>query len=392
MKKSGILLGSEVTVKVPYQGTADQIRGIITEVDSTTITVTEKLDEKAEEAGKVARVVKVPKASAEVLAFHKNPNVPEAVVEDGVLTVNGEAVRTGFEVLEVLITLANRVYVTAAVEDTDRVDVYSYNVAKDEFYKVTNKALALDTDTLTEIGTSVIVPYLNKYEDEEDVTKDDGSIEKVPYEVLEETGYLIISTNSTFAAIIKTELGNSPIIDARTLGDSSAFFVTTSTIKTKGAPSLDNGIDDYDDDDYDDDYDDDDDDDYYDSRTCAATNTGRIVPLEDGKIIIRVYKVQGRHLTSIGAVELDGEYVSAVIAGRTAVIKTTKTIHVNVAGRIYEINDKIALKELDGFDFVVKNELKNGVLKIWFSNKNAELKVYSVTPAEDARGPIIEVQ
>ena len=380
MKKSGILLGSEVTVKVPFQGTADQIRGTIIEVDSTTITVTEKLDEQAEEAGKVARVVKIPKTSAEVLAFHKNPNVPDAAVEDGILTVNGEVVRTGFEVLAVLATLANRVYITTAVEGTDRVDIYSYNVAKDEFYKVTNQALALDIESLTEIGTSVIVPFLNKREEEE-VTAEDGTIDKVKFDVLEDTGYLVISTNSTFATIVKTELCNSPILDARALGDSAAYFVTTSTIKTANSPSLDY---------IDDSYDNEDDDD--DCRTCSAANAGRIVPIEDGKVIVRAYKAQGRHITAIGAVELDGEYVSYVIAGRTAVIKTTKAIHVDIAGRIFDIIDKVALKELDGFDFVVKEDCKNGILKIWFTNKDAEIKVYSVTPADDARGPIIDVQ
>lgn len=394
MKKSGILLSSEVTVKVPYKGTADQIRGIITEVDSTTITVTEKLDEKAEKAGKVARVVKLPKASAEVLAFHKNPNVPEAVVEDGVLIVNGDTVRTGFEVLAVLASLANRVYVTVPVENSDRVDVYSYNVAKDEFFKVTNQALALDSDSLTEIGTSVIVPYLNKHEDTEEISKDDGSKESVPFDVLEETGYLMISTTSTFASIVKTELGNSPIIDAKSFGDEAAFFVTTSSVKTKGAPSLgyrnDDYDDDYDNDSYDEDKDEDEDDGYV-GHTPAA-NAGRIVPLEDGKVIIRVYKAKGLHLTAIGAVELDGEYVSSVIAGRTSVIKSTKAIRVDVAGRIYEITDKVALKALDGYDFMVKDERKNGILKLWFTNEDAEIKVYSVTPAEDARGPIIEVQ
>lgn len=393
MKKNAILLGAEVTVKVPYPGTADQIRGVISEVGSDQITITEKLSDSDEKAGKIARVMKVPKASPEVLVFHKNPNVPEAKVEDGVLIVNGETVRTGFEVAAVLITLPNRVYITAepSVSAKDRVDVYSYNVAKDEFYKVNNQPLALDINNLTEIGTSVLIPYLNKHEEEEEKQKEDGSKEKVKYEVLEETGYLMISTTSTLASIVKTELGNSPIMDARPLGDTSAYFITTSKFKTENTSSLSYTSNTYNYD-YDEEFDEDETDeydDYSDDNYCTSSN-GRIVPVDEGKIIIRAYKAEGRHLYPVGAIELDGEYVSAVIAGRTAVIKTTKAIHVDIAGRIYEITDKNALKDLYGFDYVVKDERKNGAIKLWFTNKNAEIKIYSVTPSED-RGSIIDV-
>lgn len=393
MKKNAILLGAEVTVKVPYPGTADQIRGVISEVGSDQITITEKLSDSDEKAGKIARVMKVPKASPEVLVFHKNPNVPEAKVEDGVLIVNGETVRTGFEVAAVLITLPNRVYITAepSVSAKDRVDVYSYNVAKDEFYKVNNQPLDLDINNLTEIGTSVLIPYLNKHEEEEEKQKEDGSKEKVKYEVLEETGYLMISTTSTLASIVKTELGNSPIMDARPLGDTSAYFITTSKFKTENTSSLSYTSNTYNYD-YDEEFDEDETDeydDYSDDNYCTSSN-GRIVPVDEGKIIIRAYKAEGRHLYPVGAIELDGEYVSAVIAGRTAVIKTTKAIHVDIAGRIYEITDKNALKDLYGFDYVVKDERKNGAIKLWFTNKNAEIKIYSVTPSED-RGSIIDV-
>jgi len=393
MKKNAILLGAEVTVKVPYPGTADQIRGVISEVGSDQITITEKLSDSDEKAGKIARVMKVPKASPEVLVFHKNPNVPEAKVEDGVLIVNGETVRTGFEVAAVLITLPNRVYITAepSVSAKDRVDVYSYNVAKDEFYKVNNQPLALDINNLTEIGTSVLIPYLNKHEEEEEKQKEDGSKEKVKYEVLEETGYLMISTTSTLASIVKTELGNSPIMDARPLGDTSAYFITTSKFKTENTSSLSYTSNTYNYD-YDEEFDEDETDEYddYSDDNYSTSSNGRIVPVDEGKIIIRAYKAEGRHLYPVGAIELDGEYVSAVIAGRTAVIKTTKAIHVDIAGRIYEITDKNALKDLYGFDYVVKDERKNGAIKLWFTNKNAEIKIYSVTPSED-RGSIIDV-
>jgi len=393
MKKNAILLGAEVTVKVPYPGTADQIRGVISEVGSDQITITEKLSDSDEKAGKIARVMKVPKASPEVLVFHKNPNVPEAKVEDGVLIVNGETVRTGFEVAAVLITLPNRVYITAepSVSAKDRVDVYSYNVAKDEFYKVNNQPLALDINNLTEIGTSVLIPYLNKHEEEEEKQKEDGSKEKVKYEVLEETGYLMISTTSTLASIVKTELGNSPIMDARPLGDTSAYFITTSKFKTENTFSLSYTSNTYNYD-YDEEFDEDETDEYddYSDDNYSTSSNGRIVPVDEGKIIIRAYKAEGRHLYPVGAIELDGEYVSAVIAGRTAVIKTTKAIHVDIAGRIYEITDKNALKDLYGFDYVVKDERKNGAIKLWFTNKNAEIKIYSVTPSED-RGSIIDV-
>lgn len=393
MKKNAILLGAEVTVKVPYPGTADQIRGVISEVGSDQITITEKLSDSDEKAGKIARVMKVPKASPEVLVFHKNPNVPEAKVEDGVLIVNGETVRTGFEVAAVLITLPNRVYITAepSVSAKDRVDVYSYNVAKDEFYKVNNQPLALDINNLTEIGTSVLIPYLNKHEEEEEKQKEDGSKEKVKYEVLEETGYLMISTTSTLASIVKTELGNSPIMDARPLGDTSAYFITTSKFKTENTSSLSYTSSTYNYD-YDEEFDEDETDEYddYSDDNYSTSSNGRIVPVDEGKIIIRAYKAEGRHLYPVGAIELDGEYVSAVIAGRTAVIKTTKAIHVDIAGRIYEITDKNALKDLYGFDYVVKDERKNGAIKLWFTNKNAEIKIYSVTPSED-RGSIIDV-
>lgn len=393
MKKNAILLGAEVTVKVPYPGTADQIRGVISEVGSDQITITEKLSDSDEKAGKIARVMKVPKASPEVLVFHKNPNVPEAKVEDGVLIVNGETVRTGFEVAAVLITLPNRVYITAepSVSAKDRVDVYSYNVAKDEFYKVNNQPLALDINNLTEIGTSVLIPYLNKHEEEEEKQKEDGSKEKVKYEVLEETGYLMISTTSTLASIVKTELGNSPIMDARPLGDTSAYFITTSKLKTENTSSLSYTSNTYNYD-YDEEFDEDETDEYddYSDDNYSTSSNGRIVPVDEGKIIIRAYKAEGRHLYPVGAIELDGEYVSAVIAGRTAVIKTTKAIHVDIAGRIYEITDKNALKDLYGFDYVVKDEQKNGAIKLWFTNKNAEIKIYSVTPSED-RGSIIDV-
>jgi len=393
MKKNAILLGAEVTVKVPYPGTADQIRGVISEVGSDQITITEKLSDSDEKAGKIARVMKVPKASPEVLVFHKNPNVPEAKVEDGVLIVNGETVRTGFEVAAVLITLPNRVYITAepSVSAKDRVDVYSYNVAKDEFYKVNNQPLALDINNLTEIGTSVLIPYLNKHEEEEEKQKEDGSKEKVKYEVLEETGYFMISTTSTLASIVKTELGNSPIMDARPLGDTSAYFITTSKFKTENTSSLSYTSNTYNYD-YDEEFDEDETDEYddYSDDNYSTSSNGRIVPVDEGKIIIRAYKAEGRHLYPVGAIELDGEYVSAVIAGRTAVIKTTKAIHVDIAGRIYEITDKNALKDLYGFDYVVKDERKNGAIKLWFTNKNAEIKIYSVTPSED-RGSIIDV-
>ncbi len=111
MKKNGLFKGTEVVVKVPFEGTADQIRGTITEVGADTVTVTETVEE-----GESARVMTVPKASIEALAFIKNPNVPDAKVEDGALIVNGNPVATGFEVLEVIVALPNRVYVTAKTD------------------------------------------------------------------------------------------------------------------------------------------------------------------------------------------------------------------------------------------------------------------------------------
>jgi len=370
MKKNGILLGAEVTVKMPYEGTADQIRGTITDVNTSTVTVTESLDEDQIKDGTQARVVVIPKSSAEVLAFHKNPNVPEAKAEEGILYVNGEAVRTGFDVIDIVATLANRVYLTAKVDDTDRVDVYSYDVAKDEFYKVTNEPLNLNLEARTEIGTSVMIPFLNTYKEEEKKPGADGTVETVEYAILEETGYLMISTESTYAAVIKTELFNSDILDSLTLGTTSAYFFTTSNIRVAGMQLDHSGNIEYGD----------------------EYGSGRIEPVEDGKIIIRAYNAHGRHLSLESEVQLDGEYVSAVIAGRTTVIKSTKEIYANVAGKVYNITDKTAIKELDDFNYVVKNEEKNGVLKLWFTNANAEIKVYSVSPAEDARGPIVDVK
>lgn len=387
MKKSAILLNSEVIVKVPFKGTADQIHGTITAMDSNFITVTEIVEE-----GVTPRKVTIPAASAEVMAFVKNPSVPDADIVDGELIVNGETIRTGFVPEAVLATLANRVYITVASEEnSERKDIYSYNVAKDEFYKVTKTPLALNIKGKKEIGTSLIIPFLNKHQEEEIVTENDQKVKKT-YNVLESTGYLLISTeasNGGFANIIETELGTDPILNAVTMdGDRAAIFTTVSKQTTNNSAVDTCEEYDYDEDDY---SEGDAPDEEVQYRSCGRSY-GRIVDLPDDKIIVRMYKATGRHLSEIAAVEMIGEFKSAVTAGKTTVVKTDKEIRIAANGRTYDIDKASAIKALDGFNYVVKTEKVNGELKIWFANNDLEIKVYSVSPAQDARGPIIEVK
>lgn len=370
MKKNALLKDAEVIVKVPVKGTVDQIRGKIVSVDTESITVTEIVDP---DKNQEARTVVLPKASIEVLAFVSNPNKPEADIVDGVLVVNGTEIRTGFEPKEVIAVMANRVYVTSAADGTDRVDVYSYNVGKDEFFKVSSTPLALNTDASEGMGTSVLIPYSNTRKETEKVKKEDGTEEIREYEVLESSGYLMISSETSLASVVETNAVNEKIEDVRSAGEKSAIFVTSTTQITGSV-----------DEDYD--YEGEEEDDY-----GSTPEPGRITVLE-GEVLIRIYKATGRHLSVIAEKKMPGTFVSALTAGRTSVVKTDKEIAVAVDGRYYTITGKSAISALKGYNYVVKDEVKNGTTKIWFANQNMQVVVYTLAPAEDARGPIETVE
>lgn len=371
MKKNALLLNSEVICKVPVDGTADQIKGVITAIADGVITITETLSDEDKAAGKTAKVVTIPASSTDALAFIANPNVPEATVDDGTLVVNGKPVPTGFKVLDVIVALANRVYVTAETETEGRVAVYSYNVGKDEFYQIAGE-LAISGE-LIEAGKTLLLPYLNKRTETRKVKDEEGKEKEEEYEVYETAGFLIINSESTRGSIYGG-LGLGKVLKTIPKADGTAIVVTTATSYIDGA-------------DYDEDYGYDEDD--YDEEEDLEVE-GEIKPY-DGKVLVKVYSVKGRSIRLIYETLANGEVQAVTVAGRNTIVKTDKEIKVYTDGREYLVTKGYALTALAGYDYVVKDEVKDGNTTIVFANSKAELKTYKVEQSAD-RGELITVE
>lgn len=352
MKKNAIQVGTKVAVKVPEKGTANQLSGTIAAIDDSNITVAI-----ADEEGRESRNITIPRNSAEILAFIENPNKPDAVVKDGTLMVNGEVVRTGsgFKVKSILAVGADTVYISVAADDSGKDNVYKYTVCSDIFELVAF-SLPLDTKASIEVNGTIVIPYLNTREGDRVIDKEDGTKETVKCEYLTSAGYLIISTKLNTVVVTKSDMFSNPFADVIPVGDSAFYIVSTSDKREE--------------------------------------DFGLITSLEDKGLIINIYiyRIQEASFAPVASAMGKGDYVSTTVAGRTCVFKTTECIKVIANRQIYVITDKDAIKELDGFNYVVKGEQCGGVLTLYFADESYGIKVYSVTHSRDARGPIIEVK
>jgi hypothetical protein len=349
------------------------------------------------------RTQKVKKTACRALALIDNPNIPTATVDEGVLVVNGEPVRTGYTVDKVIATFPKKVVFSVLVKNEDdepngKVDLYIYNSVDDTFKKV---AADLNlTGKEYKVNDIRIQKYVNTYTVKVEKELPDGTKEEVEELRLEKAGLVKISKDG-WVGTQDTQRDYSNRYDYNDCDDC---------------------------DDYDDCDDCDDCDDYDDcdcgcntAYGCSGADMGEIIDVTpfgkqyavvitvatqevvDGKVLpiedacdVRMYLVSDTEITPAGLERMPGEFVSATIAASdrrhmNAVIKSTKKIHVDMCGRTYNITDKYAIRDLAGYEYVISTAHKDGTVEIGFCDKDTNEKYYQTAKSKDDRGDIVKV-
>lgn len=183
-----------VTMVAEQQATGREVIGLIAEskvndnkryelksVDQGVLTFQEIVPE---DEDRTPDVIKIDSANAEAMRYVRNVNekpAPQATLDDGKLTVNGNEIPTGtLEIVKLLGGVKGTLLVGVATPDENMVDVYRYDVQFDKFEKVaaslsaTVRPIILDGSLfLIENWTEEVV---QKDEDGKEVTDADGNV------------------------------------------------------------------------------------------------------------------------------------------------------------------------------------------------------------------------
>lgn len=338
--KNLLAVGVKVIVKVPMNDTSEQLRGSITAINETAVTVTEDVVEGT------PRQVEIPvKNASDILAFVSNPNTPSAQVRNAQLEVDGRVIDTDFSVHDILATLPNKVYI-----QTDDGTVYSYDNAKDEFYRVLNPEGKAGDILVTPLGEDYLLTYYRTEDKTRIVNKEEQT-----YKSLCSAGYILINGETGMARC--TTLSLPEEIVKVIPGSDNSFAI----ISRQGF-------------DFDTTKDDDGDSAY-----------SAIIPATDCRL--RVYSVKNRTLTNIASADMDGTFETASLCGRTLVLKTDSAIN---AGERY-INKPQIVSALKGYDYLIKDVFKDGVCILTFSTSDFKLKEVKIRHTCD-RGDIYSVE
>jgi len=338
---------------------------------------TEVLTDDQKEAGVTPDVVEINGDNIVCFSVSEDPNYDDYTMdEDGVLYANGTPVATGaIKVVKILVSGKRKALLAVQPldEEAKGFDVFTYNAAIDSFKKMAGNVVLGNEITS---GDAVIFPYENIREEEREIRKEDGTIEKQPYKVLEKAGFVEFNKETCYGAVYPID---SPLGELVKVADGYNGSIATLVFASK-YNIIGNSDEDYDDeyDEYDEDSEEEND----------NTVNGELEEL-DGKLVCRVISVleSGQLRTGYAAFRLGNKIESATRAGRDLTLITDKAAYLGD----FVLTDKVALKLITGYPFLVKNtyDAKKGERTISMATKDYKVKSILMKETTD-RGIIVE--
>lgn len=327
---------------------------------------TEVLTEEQLEAGVIPDVVDINSDNIVCFAVQEDPNYDEySLGEDGVFYANGSPVATGaIKVVKVLVSGKRKALL--AVQPLDEgvkgVDVFTYNAAIDSFKKMAGNVVLGNEITS---GDAVILPYENIRDEEREIKKEDGTVEKQPYKVLEKAGFVEFNKETCYGAVYPID---SPLGELVKVADGYNGSIATLVFASKY-----NIIGNSDED----------------SEEANDNSVNGELEELDGKLVCRVILVleSGQLGTGYAAFRLGNKIESATRAGRDLTLITDKAAYLGD----FVLTDKVALKLIAGYPFLVKNtyDAKKGERTISMATMDYKVKSILMKETTD-RGIIVE--
>lgn len=344
---------------------------------------TEVLSDEQKESGVQPETLQINGDNIVCFAVSEDPNFDEySLEEDGTFTANGRVVSTGnIKIVKILAGGKRKALLAVAPldEEAKGVDVFFYNAALDQFKKLASNVVL--TGEKIQAGDTIVLPYENITTKERDVKQPDGTIIKEQYDVLDKSGLIEFNTVTCYGGVygVGTKIGK---LGAEADGYEKENILKTLVFVSDKNVLVQYGDEPYDDDDYDEDedfYDEDDED--------IEVLDNEIKPLE-GKILVMTVKVRPDGRLDIGTgYEIAGtQLISATRSGRDMVVVTDKVAYLGS----YELNNVTALKMIQGYPYLVKNEYDDRKRERTISMANSNYAVKTIVLEEtDDRGVIV---